>query len=225
MRKVLPRTPREHSRTGRITRAGRYQACTVVKRHRGAAGRDTPSIKRCAANWDEHLVARMRARKSGTDPPLPLRRGYIPKGKGAVRPLGLPTVRWRVAQEGIRAVSAPLCAPTCHDRSHGCRRQRRCHTAMTPRVEWHQPGYRVVGDADLTGCVDRLPHHLLLALGAGESADGNIVRRITQFLQAGVLEEGAVRPPGQGTPHGGGSSPLLATSVLNHLEWRVEALG
>ena len=70
-----------------------------------------------------------------------------------------------------------------------------------------------------------LPHHLILDLVAGEIADGNILNLITKFLQAGVMEEGEVRPTWQGTPHGGVLSPLLATIVLNYLDWRLEALG
>jgi hypothetical protein len=90
MLKVLPRTHREHSLTGRITLEGLYKAFKVVKRNRGAAGLDKQSIKMFEANVDENLLALMRELKSGTYQPLPLRRVYIPKGKGAGRPLGIP---------------------------------------------------------------------------------------------------------------------------------------
>jgi len=106
----------------------------------------------------------------------------------------------------MRALSEPLCAPTLHDRSHGLRRRRRCHTALAQRGALPQQGYRVVVDAARQGFFARIPHHLLLDRVAGERADGNIVHRITTFLQAGVLEEGAVRPTGQGTPQGGVST-------------------
>ena len=100
-----------------------------------------------------------------------------------------------------------------------------CHTAMAQRVELHQHGYRVVVDAALRGFFESIPHPLILDLVAREMADGNIVRLITKLLQAGVMEEGEVRPTRQGTPQGGVVSPLLANLVLNHLDWRVEALG
>jgi group II intron reverse transcriptase/maturase len=96
---------------------------------------------------------------------------------------------------------------------------------MAQLVEVHQQGYRVVVDADLKGFFDSIPHQLILDLVTSAIADGNILRLITKFLQAGVMEEGQGRPTGQGTPQGGVISPLLANIVLNHLDWRLEALG
>jgi len=150
---------------------------------------------------------------------------YIPKGKGVFRPVGIPAVRCRVAQEGIRAVIDPICEPTLHDSSHGFLRHRRCHTAMAQLVALHRQGYRGGVDADLTGFLDSIPHPLILALVARAIADGNIVRLITKCLQASVREEGEVRPTRQGTPQGGVVSPLLANLVVHHLDWRLEALG
>jgi RNA-directed DNA polymerase len=222
---VLPRTLRVHSLTGRITLETLHKAFKAVKRNRGAAGLDKQSIKMFEANLEENLLALMSALKSGTYQPIPLRRVYIPKSTGALRPLGIPTVRCRVAQEVIRALIEPIFEPTFHDRSHGFRRRRSCHTAMAQLVELHQQGYRVVVDADLKGFFDSIPHQLILDLVAREIADGNILRLITKFLQAGVMEEGEVRPTRQGTPQGGVISPLLANIVLNHLDWRLEALG
>ena len=90
MLKVLSRTLRVHALTGRLTLDALHNACKAVKRNRGAAGLDTQSIKVFEANVEENLLALMRARKSGTYQPIPLRRVYIPKGHGAVRPLGMP---------------------------------------------------------------------------------------------------------------------------------------
>ena len=225
MRKILPHKHRVHSLTGRITLATLHQAFKAVKRHRGAAGLDKQSIKMFEANLEENLLALMRELKSGTSPPIPLRRVDIPKGKGALRPLGIPAVRCRVAQEVIRALIEPIFEPTFHDRSHGFRRRRSCHTAMEQLVELHQQGSRVVVDADLRGFFDSIPHQLILDLVAREIADGNILNLIKKFLQAGVMEEGEGRPTRKGTPQGGVVSPLLANLVLNHLDWRLEALG
>ena len=222
---VLPRPLRVHSLTGRITLDTLHNACKAVQRNRGAAGLDTQSLTRCEANLDENLVALLRDLQSGPYQPIPLRRVYSPKGPGMFRPLGIPSVRCRVAQEVIRTLIEPIFAPTFHDRSHGFRRRRSCHTAMAQRVELHQQGYRVVVDADLKGFFATIPHQLILDLVASEIADGNIVNRITKFLQAGVMEEGEVRPTWKGTPHGGVSAPLLANIVLHHLDGRLEVLG
>ena len=141
----LPHKHRGHSLTGRITRDALHNACKAVKRHRGAAGLDTQSITMCEANLEEHLLALRRALKSGAYHPIPLRRVYIPKGKGGFRPLGIPAVRCRVAQEVIRALIDPIFAPTFHDSSHGFRRHRSGHTAMAQLVAVHRQGYRVGG--------------------------------------------------------------------------------
>jgi RNA-directed DNA polymerase len=225
MLKVLPRKHRVHSLTGRITLDALHKAFKAVKRNRGAAGLDKQSIKRFEANLDENLLALMRELKSGTYQPIPLRRVYVPKGQGKLRPLGIPAVRCRVAQEVIRALIDPIFEPTFHDGSYGFRRHRSCHMAMAQLVELHRQGYRVVVDADLKGFFDSIPHHLILDLVAREIADGNIRSLIKKFLQAGVMEEGEVRPTLKGTPQGGVVSPLLANIVLNHLDWRLEALG
>ena len=83
---VLPRTLRVHSLTGRITLDTLRTAFQAVKRNRGAAGLDTQSLTMCDANLDENLLALMRDMKSGTSQPIPLRRVYLPKGPGKVRP-------------------------------------------------------------------------------------------------------------------------------------------
>ena len=225
MLQVLPHKHRVHSLTGRITLEALHKAFKAVKRNRGAAGLDKQSIKMFEANLEANLLALRRELKSGSYQPIPLRRVYIPKGKGVFRPLGIPAVRCRVAQEVIRALIDPIFEPTFHDSSHGFRRHRSCHTAMAQLVALHQQGYRAVVDADLKGFFDSIPHPLILALVAREIADGNILSLIKKFLQASVMEEGEVRPTRQGTPQGGVVSPLLANLVLNHLDWRLEALG
>jgi RNA-directed DNA polymerase len=154
MLRVLPRTLRVHSLTGRITLEALHKAFKAVKRNRGAAGLDKQSITMFAANLEANLVALMRDLKSGTYQPIPLRRVYIPKGPGKFRPLGIPAVRCRVAQEVIRALIEPIFERTFHDSSQGFRRGRSCHTAMAQLVELHQHGYRVVVEADLQGFLD-----------------------------------------------------------------------
>jgi len=225
MLQVLPRTHRAHSLTGRIPLEALHKAFQAVKRNRGAAGLDQQSSKMFEANVAEHLLALMRALQSGPYQPIPLRRVSIPKGTGAGRPLGMPAVRCRVAQEVIRALRSPICAPTVHDSSHGCRRQRSGHTAMAQLVALHHHGYRVVVEADLQGCFESIPPQRLLDLVAREMADGNILRLITTFLRAGVMEEGEVRPTRKGTPQGGVISPRLANLVLHHLAGHLEAQG
>jgi group II intron reverse transcriptase/maturase len=203
------------------------QAFMAVKRNRGAAGVDKVSIKMFEANLDDNLAALMRDLKTGTFRSLPLRRAYIPKGPGSkkFRPLGIPAVRDRVAQEVLRRLLTPIFEPGFHDASFGYIPKRNCHQAIARVLEFHSEGYRVVLDADVTSFFDNIPHPVIMAPLAAEVADGNILRLVEKFLTAGVMENGVFKPTTVGTPQGGVISPLLANIVLNHLDWELADAG
>jgi len=216
-----------HSLTGRITPQLMRQAFRAVKRNRGAAGVDKVSITMFAANLEENLAALMRDLKTGVFRPLPLRRVHIPKGPGSnkLRPLGIPVVRDRVAQEVIRRLLAPIFEPRFHDASFGFIRGRNCHQAIERVLELHRQGYKVVLDADIAGFFDNIPHRVIMEAVAAEVADGNILDLVEGFLTAGVMEDGVFKPTTIGTPQGGVISPLLANIVLNHLDWQLHEAG
>jgi group II intron reverse transcriptase/maturase len=216
-----------HSLTGRITPKLMQQAFQAVKRNRGAAGVDKVSINLFDANREENLAALMRDLKGRTYQPRPLRRVYIPKGPGSqkLRPLGIPVVRDRVAQEVIRRLLAPIFEPMFHDDSYGFIPGRNCHQAIERVLELHGQGYRTVLEADIQGFFDNIPHRVIEEAVAGEVADGNILRLVKGFLSAGVMEDGVRKPTTIGTPQGGVISPLLANIVLNRLDWRLHKLG
>jgi retron-type reverse transcriptase len=117
----MPKKRKVHSLTGRIDLRLMHQAFKAVKRNRGAAGIDKVSVKMFDANLDENLAALMKDLKAGTFRPRPLRRKMISKGPGTtkLRPLGIPVVRDRVAQEVIRRLLAPIFEPQFHDASFG----------------------------------------------------------------------------------------------------------
>lgn len=216
---------RVQSLTGRITPDLMRAAFKAVRRNRGAAGIDKQSIVMFESNREENLEALMRELKEGTYQPLPLRRVYIPKGGGKSRPLGMPAVRCRVAQEVVRRLINPIFEANFHAHSHGFRERRSCHTALAQVMDLHRQGCRVVLDADIKGFFDAIPHALIRDLVAAKIADGNLLGLVQKFLQAGVVEDGRVVPTRKGTPQGGVISPLLANIVLNHLDWRLDALG
>ena len=216
-----------HSLTGRIDDRLMVQAFKAVKKNRGAAGIDKVSIAMFQQNLDDNLAALKRDLKQGTFTPKPLRRVWIPKdAKGTkFRPLGIPAVRDRVAQEVIRRLLEPIFEPLFHEGSFGFRPKRSCHNAIDRVLSFHGEGDRVTLDADIAGFFDNIPHKLIVGAVAEEVADGNILSLVEKFLAAGVMDGGVFKPTTIGTPQGGVISPLLANVVLNQLDWRLEKAG
>src|SRR5436190_1705974 len=196
-----------HSLTGRITDGLMLASFKAVKRNRGAAGIDKVSIKMFEANLADNLLALMRDLKSGSFEPLPLRRHYIDKGGGKFRPLGIPAVRDRVAQEVLRRLLEPIFEPLFHEASFGFRPGRNCHQALERAIKCHEQGFRVVLDCDIVGCFDNFVHALIKEAVAARVSDGNILNLIEKFLRAGVMENGVFKPMTIGTPQGGVATP------------------
>jgi RNA-directed DNA polymerase len=205
------------------------QAFKAVKRNRGAAGVDKQSIALFELNLEENLLALMRDLKTrGQFMPKPLRRVHIPKGppgSNQTRPLGIPVVRDRVAQEVLRRLLAPIFEPMFHDDSYGFRPNRNCHKAIERALALHGEGMVHVLDADIKGFFDNIPHEVIMQRVASEVADGNILGILQRFLTAGVMEDGVFKPTSVGTPQGGVISPLLANIVLNPLDWALQDAG
>jgi group II intron reverse transcriptase/maturase len=214
-----------HSLTGRIDMSLMLRAFRAVKRNRGAAGIDKVSLQMFEANLSSNLAALMFDLKHGRYHAIPLRRVYIPKGKGKVRPLGIPTVRDRVAQEVIRTLLEPIFEPTFSEGSYGFRPGRNAHQAIERILQFYRMRLRWIVDADIKGFFDNIPHELIIDLVAEKVADGNILRILREFLTAGVWEDGFLRPTTQGTPQGGVVSPLLANIVLDVLDQRLTQAG
>ena len=214
-----------HSLTGRIDDGLVLAAFRSVQRNSGAAGIDSVSVRWYGNQLLDNVPALRKRLKDGSYRPLPLRRVHIPKGDGKTRPLGIPAVRDRVAQETIRLLLNPIFELVFHDDSFGFRPGRNCHQAVRRVLELHRQGYFYVLDADIKGFFDNIPHEVVMAGVAAEVADGNILRIVERFLKAGVMEEGVVQPTPVGTPQGGVISPLLANIALNSLDWRLHERG
>ena len=225
MTHFAPNSRKVHSLTGRITPELVRAAFQAVKRNRGAAGIDKVSIAMFEANLVPNLDALLRSLKDGSFEPLPLRRKFIDKGNGKLRPLGIPAVRDRVAQEVLRRLLHPIFEPKFHPASYGFRPGRCCHDALEQVLALHQLGFQHVVDADIHGFFDNLIHPLIVQAVAAEVADGNILNLLAKFLRAGVMENGVFKPTTVGTPQGGVISPLLANIVLNHLDWQLHQRG
>jgi len=216
-----------HSLTGRITPQLMFEAWQAVRRNRGAAGVDKVSIQMFEQNLNANLDRLMRELKQRTYQPLPARRVYIPKDARGTkfRPLGIPAVRDRVAQEVLRRLLNPIFEAKFHDHSYGFRPGRSCHQAVEKVLELGRQGYRWVLDADISGFFDNLSHAAVMDELSNVIADGNILGLVEKFLKAGVMEGGKTQPTRVGTPQGGVVSPLLANIALNLLDWHLHEQG
>ena len=177
MAAFAPAKNKAHSLTGRLTFRLLVESFRAVKRNRGAAGIDKVSIKMFEANLSENLASVLEALKDGSFEPKPLRRQYIDKGNGKLRPLGIPAVRDRVAQEALRRLLLPIFEPLFHEASYGFRPGRSCHMALEQVLQEHENGYIVVLDAYIQGFFDNLPHPVIMQAVAAQVADGNILNR------------------------------------------------
>jgi len=211
-----------HSLNGRITEELMHKAFKAVKKNRGSAGIDKMTIQMYESNLVENQSSLMRDLKQGLYQPKPLRRAHIPKGERKTRPLGIPAVRCRIAQEVLRQLINPIFERRFHANSFGFRAGRNCHQAVEKMLQLSQQGYRYVVDIDIKGFFDNIPHALIMESLAAKIADGNILKTIERLLHSGVMEEGEIRPTIKGTPQGGVISPLLANTTLDHLDWFLE---
>lgn len=223
--KIIHNKLKVHSLTGRITEELMFKAFKAVKKNRGSSGIDKVSIEMYQSNLSENLLSLMKELKQGSYQPIPLRRVHIPKGDGKTRPLGIPSVKCRVAQEVVRRLINSTFENRFHENSFGFRPGRNCHQAVERVVDYAQQGYRYIVDVDIKGFFDNIPHELIMESIAARISDGNILNLIERFLNSGVMEDGELKPTIKGTPQGGVISPLLANIALDHLDWYLDNKG
>ncbi|MCU0294350.1 MAG: group II intron reverse transcriptase/maturase [Thermoanaerobaculaceae bacterium] len=191
-----------------------------VRRNRGAAGADRVSIEHFGEHAERYLSDLECEIKGGRYRPTPVRRCWIPKpGTNQRRPLGIPTIRDRVAQAALRNVLEPIFERKFVASSYGYRPGRGCKDALRRVTELLKQGYTWVVDIDIASYFDSIDHEFLLADVQEEVADGRVLEMIREMLTVGVLEEdGAVLEPEAGTPQGGVMSPLLANIYLHPVD-------
>lgn len=158
--------------------------------------------------------------------PKPVRRVEIPKpGRKEGRKLGIPCVQDRFIQQAVLQVLQRKWDRTFSDSSYGFRPGRSAHQAISRAQSYLQAGYSWVVDFDLEKFFDRVNHDRLMSRLAVEIADKRVLKLIRAYLNAGIMEDGLISIPTEGTPQGGPLSPFLSNVVLDELDRELEKRG
>jgi len=183
-----------------------------------ATGIDGITKDEYEANLTENLETLIERMKKFQYRPLPVRRTYIPKSNGKLRPLGIPAYEDKLVQGVMADLLDEVYEPRFLDCSYGFRKGRSCHdvvryiykTGMTGKVNY-------ILEADIRGFFDNVNHEWLMRFLEMDIADRRFLRYVRRFLLAGIMEDGKYTESDKGTPQGGLISPVLANVYLHYV--------
>lgn len=184
----------------------------------GARGVDGQSAEEYAANLEGNLASLLERAKSGSYRAPAVRRVHIPKARGGTRPLGIPTFEDKVLQRAVAMLLEAVYEQDFLDCSYGFRPKRSAHQALDAlREATRRMGGGWVIELDIQKYFESIDHERLREVLHQRVRDGVILRLLGKWLNAGVMEDGALTNSEAGTPQGGVISPLLANIFLHEV--------
>ena len=199
------------------------EAYKRVKSNNGSPGIDKQTFSDVERYGRKKFLSELKEElRTRTYKPQPVKREWIEKDNGGERPLGIPTIKDRVAQCACKMVIEPIFEADFDDSSHGFRPKRSAKNAVKEIRENLRKGKTMVYDADLSKYFDTIPHDKLMIALKQRIADPRVIDLIKQWLKVPIVEQDGKYTGGkksnQGTPQGGVISPLLANVYMNLLD-------